>query len=89
MEVQLAREAPPMRQAPLTPRELTMLECAVQDPAAAQAAFRLGLSPQTVKNYTSQVLRKLRVDGRTAAVVIALQRGWLDLHALDVWRDAA
>lgn len=73
----------------LTERELVVLGCAAEGLSTTQTAARLGISRQTVKNHTSHVLQKLRVDDRTAAVVIALQRGWLDLHALDVWRDAA
>jgi DNA-binding NarL/FixJ family response regulator len=46
--------------------------------------LRLGISEQTVKNHLAKVLQRLRAPDRTAAVVIALRNGWLDLQRLEV-----
>ena len=45
-----------------------------------------GVPLQSVKNHVSELLRKLRVPNRTAAVTLALQQGWLDLKGLTVRR---
>ena len=46
--------------------------------------LRLGISEQTVKNHLAKVLQRLRAPDRTAAVVIALRNGWLQLQQLHV-----
>ena len=72
------------RPAPLTDRQLDVLRCAAEGLSGRETARALGLSEQTVKNHLSRILLQLGVDDRTAAVVIALQQGWLDLRALRV-----
>jgi DNA-binding CsgD family transcriptional regulator len=45
-----------------------------------EIAYGLGISRQTVKNHISSLLRKLGVDDRTQAAVLALRRGWVRLE---------
>lgn len=42
-----------------------------------EIARTLGLSTHTVRNYTAQIMKKMDVDDRTAAAVIAISRGWI------------
>ena len=42
-----------------------------------EIAARLGISPKTVEKHVGAVLHKTGTAGRTAAVVHALERGWL------------
>jgi DNA-binding NarL/FixJ family response regulator len=45
-------------------------------------AHELGISDQTVKNHITSILKKLSVGDRTAAVVHAINQGWLQISAL-------
>jgi DNA-binding NarL/FixJ family response regulator len=59
----------------LTDREFDVLECLARGLETDAAARRLGLSPKTVRNNVSNVLVKLAVRDRSAAVRMALERG--------------
>ncbi|MFP5369942.1 MAG: response regulator transcription factor, partial [Actinomycetes bacterium] len=59
----------------LTDREFDVLECLARGLETDAAARRLGLSAKTVRNNVSNVLVKLGVRDRSAAVRVALQRG--------------
>lgn len=59
----------------LTDREFDVLECLARGLGSDAAARRLGLSPKTVRNNLSNVLVKLGVQDRAAAVRVAMQRG--------------
>jgi len=61
--------------APLSPREVEILNCIAQGNSNRQIARSLGLSEGTVKNYMSSILRKLVANDRTHAVVVALRQG--------------
>ena len=69
---------------PLTPRELEILAGVAEGCSNRTVGEQLGISEQTVKNHLAKVLQRLRAPDRTAAVVIALRQGWLDLNALHV-----
>ena len=62
---------------PLTPRELEILGYVARGYINKQVAYKLGISQQTIKNHMSSVLRKLDVNDRTQAVVLALHYGWI------------
>ena len=64
---------------PLTERELEILGKVSDGMTNAAIGEALGISPQTVKNHVTSILRKLAVNDRTQAVVTALRRGWLRL----------
>ena len=54
----------------------------------AKIGVALGISPQTVKNHITSILRKLAVNDRTQAVVLALRRGWISIDEQDPWPGA-
>ncbi len=62
---------------PLTDREMEILDCIAQGMSNKEIAYHLGISPQTVKNHISSILRKLAVNDRTQAVIYALRKGWI------------
>ena len=75
---QVARRSAAPRSRPfpeLTDREFDVLECLARGLETEAAARRLGLSAKTVRNHVSNVLVKLAVRDRTAAVRLALDRG--------------
>jgi hypothetical protein len=61
-----------------------VLGCIAEGLTNRGAAERLGLTEGTVANYAERAAHKLGVPHRTAAVVLALQLGLLDLAALHV-----
>jgi len=65
--------------APLSPREVEILDRIAQGRTNRQLADDLGISEQTVKNHVSSVLRKLSVNDRTQAVVYALREGLIQM----------
>lgn len=68
--------------APLSPREIQVLEHAAHGSSNKVIARKMGISDQTVKNHLTSIMRKLAVNDRTQAVVYALQHGWI--HVRDV-----
>ena len=71
--------APTSAFAPLTDRELEILKKVSDGMTNAEIGYALGISAQTVKNHVTSILRKLAVNDRTQAVVMALKRGWLSI----------
>ncbi len=71
-------------ESPLTTRELEILGLVAEGCSNRVIGLRLGISEQTVKNHLAKVLQRLRAPDRTAAVVIALRSGWLELQQLHV-----
>ena len=63
--------------APLSPREVQILDNIAQGMTNKQVAYTLTISEQTVKNHMSSILRKLSVNDRTQAVVYAMRQGWI------------
>lgn len=68
---------------PLTDREMGILKKISSGMTNAQIGQSLGISPQTVKNHVTSILRKLAVNDRTQAVVTALKQGWLSIDDVD------
>ncbi|MGY1795153.1 LuxR C-terminal-related transcriptional regulator [Geodermatophilus sp. SYSU D00525] len=62
---------------PLTRREQQVLGLLAIGLSDREVAARLVISPKTVHKHVGAVLRKSGTASRTAAVVRALQRGWL------------
>ncbi len=69
--------------APLTPREMDILKLITKGYSNKEIARELGISRQTVKNHMSAILRKLAVNDRTQAAVLALKRGWIPLSEVE------
>jgi len=65
--------------APLTPREMEILKLITKGYSNKEIARELYISRQTVKNHMSAILRKLAVNDRTQAAILALKRGWIPL----------
>ena len=63
--------------APLSPREVEILDNIARGMTNKQVAYALTISEQTVKNHMSSILRKLSVNDRTQAVVYAMKQGWI------------
>lgn len=63
--------------APLSPREVQILDNIAQGRTNKEVAYALAISEQTVKNHMSSILRKLSVNDRTQAVVYAIRQGWI------------
>jgi len=68
------------RFAPLSAREMEILQYVVRGSSNKEIARALKISQQTVKNHISSILRKLDVKDRTEAAVYALRHGWIRLE---------
>jgi len=68
--------------APLSPREVEILDNIAQGMTNKQVAYALSISEQTVKNHITSILKKLAVNDRTEAVIYSLRRGWITVDAL-------
>ncbi|RSK29058.1 DNA-binding response regulator [Bacillus sp. HMF5848] len=62
---------------PLTERELDVLKSAAEGKTSKEIASMLFLSNGTVRNYMSEILRKLNATNRVEAISIAKKKGWL------------
>ncbi|XVQ14229.1 response regulator transcription factor [Spirillospora sp. CA-255316] len=62
---------------PLTPREKDVLRLVAGGAEPAEIAASLHLSPGTVRNHLTAVVTKLNARGRTDAVRIATESGWI------------
>ncbi len=67
--------------APLSPREVEVLDAIAQGMTNKQVAYALSISLQTVKNHMSNILRKLSANDRTQAVLYAMRQGWIRMPA--------
>jgi len=74
----LQGDVPPY--APLSPREMEILQFVTRGMSNKEIAVRLGISHQTVKNHMTSILHKLDVEDRTQAAVYALRHGWVRLQ---------
>jgi DNA-binding NarL/FixJ family response regulator len=65
--------------APLTSREIEILDCIARGLSNKEIAHQLSISGQTVKNHITSILAKLQVNDRTMAVIFAIQKGWIKM----------
>lgn len=77
VDPEIAADALSDERSPLTDRELDVLRAGRRGESTQQIARTLSLAPGTVRNHVSAVLRKLAVDTRQKAVLVAEQRGWI------------
>ncbi len=68
---------PPGEPSPLTAREREVLALLARGLTDREVARALGISRKTVEKHVGAALRKTGAGSRTAAVVRALDRGWL------------
>lgn len=66
--------------APLSPREMEVLEFIRDGYMNKEIALQLNLTEQTVKSHVTSILRKLDVNDRTQAVLTAVRQGWMTLR---------
>ncbi len=64
----------------LSTREIEVLRLLVSGQRNREIATALDITEGTVKLHVSSILGKLRVDDRTEAVTVALQRGIIRLN---------
>ena len=64
---------------PLSAREAQILTLISEGLANKDIAAALSISPHTVSNYVKAVLRKLAVNNRTQAVLLALRESWIPM----------
>jgi DNA-binding NarL/FixJ family response regulator len=65
--------------APLTSREIEILDCIARGLSNKEIASELSISGQTVKNHITSILSKLQVNDRTMAVIYAIKKGWIKM----------
>jgi two-component system NarL family response regulator len=63
----------------LSPREVEVLELIVSGRSNKQIAYDLNISEETAKNHVRHIFGKLKVQDRTQAATIAIQRGIIHL----------
>ncbi|MFI9200193.1 response regulator transcription factor [Streptomyces sp. NPDC053048] len=76
----MATPTRPQLGAPLTDRELEILEAVSHGHYIASIAARMFLSENTVKTHLLRINIKLGARGKTHAVAIAYRRGLLDTY---------
>ena len=59
----------------LTPREIQILEAMAAGRQPEEIAAELGMSPNTLRTHTQNVLTKLRVHSKMEALVLAIRHG--------------
>jgi len=77
VEARLAERA---GNAHLTPREVQVVELISQGMRNKEIAATLGISFETAQVHVKNILAKLKVQDRTAAVSVAVRRGISQLH---------
>jgi DNA-binding NarL/FixJ family response regulator len=67
----------------LTPRELQILQRMTDGQSASRIASELGMSPNTLRTHTQNVLTKLGVHSKLDAIVAAIRHGKVETVRLD------
>ena len=65
--------------APLTGREITILDSIARGNSNKAIGVELIISNQTVKNHITNILRKLNANDRTQAVITGIRNGWITI----------
>jgi NarL family two-component system response regulator LiaR len=73
---------PPLSTFSLSEREFEVLNLIAQGFSNADIAQKLYLTEGTVRNYTSDIFRKLGVSDRTQAAILAIRYGLVDLDKI-------
>ena len=64
----------------LTPREVQVVQLISEGMRNKEIAAALGISFETAQVHVKNILSKLRIQDRTAAVSVAVRRGIIELH---------
>lgn len=73
------REAAKVAHSALTPRELEVLEALAKGMRNEEIANELVISEKTVKSHLTSIFGKLKVDGRTQAMLYAIREGLVEV----------
>jgi len=65
--------------APLSPREIQILEVIAQGCSNKEVAQILCISNHTLKNHLNNIFKKLNVEDRTQALLLGVRNGWIRL----------
>lgn len=63
----------------LTPRELEIFKLLIENETTKSIAEKLNIKDKTVRNHISNVIGKLGVTSRTAAIVMLAKSGMIEL----------
>jgi two-component system, NarL family, response regulator len=69
-----------LNHAPITAREVEVLELVAQGLSNREVGKALGITEETTKVHVRNIMDKLNVQDRTEAVTMALRRGIIHLH---------
>lgn len=64
----------------LTPTELEVIKKIAEDKSNYEISNEMVVSKRTVEHHVSSIIRKLEVDSRVGAVVIAIKRGLIKIR---------
>jgi DNA-binding NarL/FixJ family response regulator len=64
---------------PLTQNEITFIQACAKDNTYEEIALELKKSLATIYGYRDRIFKKLQVKQRTAMVMTALKRNYIDL----------
>jgi DNA-binding NarL/FixJ family response regulator len=70
--------------APLTKREMQILNYIAEGNTNRQIAHNLGISEQTIKSHVSAILRKLNANDRAHAVALAMRKSMISTERYDM-----
>jgi DNA-binding NarL/FixJ family response regulator len=79
-KVVAAKPNPSERESPLSEREIEILQYVAWGNSNKQVGAALKISDQTVKNHITSTLKKLSVNDRTAAVMVAISHQWISME---------
>lgn len=79
MAISSEEDLRPLEPCPLSAREVEILEHISRGKSNKEIAKVLDISDQTVKNHITSILRKLEVNDRTAATVVAIKQRWVEI----------
>ena len=66
----------------LNDREYEVLRLAAQGMSNKQIGQALDISHHTVARHLENIFGKMKVQSRTEAVLLALERGWLEMNKI-------
>lgn len=79
-KVVAAKPNPCEPESPLSEREIEILQYVAWGNSNKQVGAALKISDQTVKNHITSMLKKLSVNDRTAAVMVAISHRWISME---------
>lgn len=78
----------PLGRRELTPRQREILRLVAAGYPGEEIAERLHMSPWTLRTHTQNILYRMKVNSKTAAVVLALRDGDINWFEID-WKVAS